>query len=96
MYSRQNTQYPVPAPPPTLQKPETTALPSLAQAHDASAMNPIAPQQQAPPPQQQPPPLYGAPAPAPAVHSNLQPFAGTKNGRVYRCVCAPVPSADAD
>jgi hypothetical protein len=87
MYSRQNTQYPVPAPQaqPALaqQKPDTqAALPPLPPVLDQPAMNHL-------PPHQQPPPV-------PVYRTDhLQPFTGTKNGRMYRCVpalCCPTRS----
>ncbi|CAI6341850.1 unnamed protein product [Periconia digitata] len=80
MYSRQNSQYPVPAQPhpsivtqPKSEHPHT--LPSLPPAHDPSAMNPL--------PSQPAQSIY-ATGPPPPPTNHLQPYVGTKNGRVYR------------
>lgn len=75
MYSRQNNQYPVPAPPSqsALAPPKPDALPPLPPVQDQPAMSHL-------PPHQPPPavPVYRT--------DHLQPFTGTKNGNMYRCV----------
>ncbi|PVI01330.1 hypothetical protein DM02DRAFT_467330, partial [Periconia macrospinosa] len=51
-------------------------LPSLPPAHEPAAMNPL--------PSQPAPPVYAATAAAPPPVNHLQPYVGTKNGRIYR------------
>ncbi|KAL5448561.1 hypothetical protein PMIN06_007142 [Paraphaeosphaeria minitans] len=81
MYSRQNSQYPVPAPQSqgALAPPKPDALPSLPPVQDQPAMNHMA-MHQPPPPQV---PVYR--------NDHLQPFTGSKNGKMYRLVVEQQP-----
>ena len=71
MFSRQNNQYPVPAPHP-LPKPESAPLPPIPNPLDHSNMMSLPPAQN-----QQ---VYGG------VNDHLKPYTGRKGDRIYRCV----------
>ena len=80
MYSRQNNQYPVPAPQPqgALAPPKPDALPPLPPVQDQPTMNHLPPHQ--------------APSQVPIYRTDhLQPFTGSKNGKMYRCVLPAAP-----